>query len=42
MSQWTQAYYESREIAMSRIQAEAERNGTNGVVGVPAPARSMS
>lgn len=34
MPQWTQAYYESREIAMSRMQAEAERDGATGVVGV--------
>jgi uncharacterized protein YbjQ (UPF0145 family) len=34
MPQWTQAYYESREIAMSRMQAEAERDGASGVVGV--------
>lgn len=34
MPQWTQAYYESREIAMSRMQAEAERDGAGGVVGV--------
>lgn len=34
MPQWTQAYYESREIAMARMQAEAERDGASGVVGV--------
>lgn len=34
MPQWTQAYYDSREIAMSRMQAEAERDGATGVVGV--------
>jgi uncharacterized protein YbjQ (UPF0145 family) len=34
MPQWTQAYYESREIAMSRMQAEAERDGATGVIGV--------
>lgn len=34
MPQWTQAYYESREIAMQRMQAEAERDGASGVVGV--------
>ncbi|MGI8869888.1 MAG: heavy metal-binding domain-containing protein [Mycobacteriales bacterium] len=34
MPQWTQAYYDSREIAMARMQAEAERDGGEGVVGV--------
>ncbi|GAC1395706.1 MAG: heavy metal-binding domain-containing protein [Mycobacterium sp.] len=34
MPQWTQGNYESRELAMSRMQAEAERDGANGVVGV--------
>lgn len=34
MPQWTQAYYDSREIAMARMQAEAERDGAHGVVGV--------
>lgn len=34
MPQWTQAYYEAREIAMTRMQAEAERDGAGGVVGV--------
>lgn len=34
MPQWTQAYYDAREIAMSRMQAEAERDGAGGVVGV--------
>ncbi len=34
MPQWTQAYYDAREIAMTRMQAEAERDGASGVVGV--------
>lgn len=34
MPQWTQGNYESRELAMSRMQAEAERDGANGIVGV--------
>jgi uncharacterized protein YbjQ (UPF0145 family) len=34
MPQWTQGNYEARELAMSRMQAEAERDGGNGVVGV--------
>lgn len=32
--QWTQGNYEARELAMSRMQAEAERDGATGVVGV--------
>lgn len=34
MPQWTQGYYEARETAMSRMEAEAERDGARGVVGV--------
>jgi uncharacterized protein YbjQ (UPF0145 family) len=34
MPQWTQGNYEARELAMSRMQAEAERDGAMGVVGV--------
>lgn len=34
MPQWTQGNYEARELAMSRMQAEAERDGADGVVGV--------
>jgi uncharacterized protein YbjQ (UPF0145 family) len=34
MPQWTQAYYDAREIAMARMQAEAERDDAHGVVGV--------
>ncbi|MDT5014980.1 MAG: hypothetical protein QOD39_1140 [Mycobacterium sp.] len=34
MPQWTKGNYEARELAMSRMQAEAERDGANGVVGV--------
>ena len=34
MPQWTQGNYEARELAMSRMQGEAERDGASGVVGV--------
>ncbi len=34
MSVQTQGLYEAREIAMSRMQAEAERDGATGIVGV--------
>jgi uncharacterized protein YbjQ (UPF0145 family) len=34
MPQWTQGNYEARELAMSRMQAEASRDGAAGVVGV--------
>ncbi|MDX6297304.1 MAG: hypothetical protein QOI51_1161 [Nocardioidaceae bacterium] len=34
MPQWTQGNYEARELAMSRMQAEASRDGAEGVVGV--------
>jgi uncharacterized protein YbjQ (UPF0145 family) len=34
MPQWTQGNYEARELAMSRMQSEAERDGATGVVGV--------
>ena len=34
MPQWTQGSYESRELAMSRMQTEAERDGGTGIVGV--------
>lgn len=34
MPQWTQGNYEARELAMSRMQAEAERDAATGVVGV--------
>ena len=34
MPQWTQAYYDAREIAMSRMQSEGERDAATGVVGV--------
>lgn len=36
LPQWTQGFYDAREIAMSRLQAEAERDGGQGVVGVTA------
>jgi uncharacterized protein YbjQ (UPF0145 family) len=34
MPQWTQGNYQARELAMSRMQTEAERDGATGVVGV--------
>jgi len=34
MPQYTQAIYDARELAMSRMQAEAERDQGTGVVGV--------
>jgi uncharacterized protein YbjQ (UPF0145 family) len=34
MAIFTQATYDAREIAMSRMQAEAERDGASGIVGV--------
>lgn len=34
MPQWTTGNYEARELAMSRMQNEAERDGASGVVGV--------
>src|SRR3954452_14461833 len=34
MPQYTQAVYDARELAMSRMQAEAERDQGTGVVGV--------
>jgi uncharacterized protein YbjQ (UPF0145 family) len=34
MPNFTQATYDAREIAMTRMQAEAERDGATGVVGV--------
>jgi uncharacterized protein YbjQ (UPF0145 family) len=34
MPNFTQATYDAREIAMARMQAEAERDGASGVVGV--------
>ena len=34
MPQWTQGSYESRELAMSRMQSEAQRDGGIGIVGV--------
>ncbi|WP_405135318.1 heavy metal-binding domain-containing protein [Nocardia sp. NBC_01388] len=34
MPQWTQGSYQARELAMSRMQAEAERDGGAGVTGV--------
>jgi uncharacterized protein YbjQ (UPF0145 family) len=34
MPQWTQGYYDARETALSRMQAEAERQQATGVTGV--------
>jgi uncharacterized protein YbjQ (UPF0145 family) len=34
MPQWTQGNYQARELAMARMQAEAERDGADGVTGV--------
>jgi uncharacterized protein YbjQ (UPF0145 family) len=34
MPQWTQGNYQARELAMARMQAEAERDGGTGVTGV--------
>jgi uncharacterized protein YbjQ (UPF0145 family) len=34
MPQWTQGYYDARELALSRMQAEAERVQATGVTGV--------
>jgi uncharacterized protein YbjQ (UPF0145 family) len=34
MPNFTQATYDAREIAMARMQAEAERDGASGIVGV--------
>ncbi|MEP6695694.1 MAG: heavy metal-binding domain-containing protein [Pseudonocardiales bacterium] len=34
MPQWTQGYYDARELALSRMQAEAERVKATGVTGV--------
>ena len=34
MPQWTQGYYDARETALARMQAEAERVQATGVTGV--------
>jgi uncharacterized protein YbjQ (UPF0145 family) len=34
LPQWTQGFYDARELAMTRLQSEAERDGAQGVVGV--------
>jgi uncharacterized protein YbjQ (UPF0145 family) len=34
MPQWTQGYYDARELALSRMQAEAERVQADGITGV--------
>jgi uncharacterized protein YbjQ (UPF0145 family) len=33
MVNYTQALYDARELALSRMQAEAERDGAEGIVG---------
>ena len=33
MPNYTQALYDARELALSRMQAEAERDGATGIVG---------
>lgn len=34
MPQWTQGYYDARELALARMQSEAERFGATGITGV--------
>ena len=34
MPNFTQATYDAREIAMARMQAEADRDGAEGILGV--------
>jgi len=34
MTNFTQGLYEARELAMERMQTEAERDGASGIVGV--------
>jgi uncharacterized protein YbjQ (UPF0145 family) len=34
MPQWTQGYYDARELALSRMQSEAERVQASGITGV--------
>jgi len=34
MPQWTQGYYDAREMALGRMQAEAERVEATGITGV--------
>ena len=34
MPQWTQGYYDARELALARMQAEAERDQATGITGV--------
>ncbi len=36
LPQWTQGFYDARELAMTRLQVEGERDGAQGVVGVTA------
>lgn len=41
MPQWTQGNYQARELAMSRMQTEAERDGATGWSGCTSPSRTM-
>ncbi|MGH3444539.1 MAG: heavy metal-binding domain-containing protein, partial [Nocardioidaceae bacterium] len=34
MPQWTQGYYDARELALARMQQEAERVQADGITGV--------
>jgi uncharacterized protein YbjQ (UPF0145 family) len=42
LENFTQGLYEARELAMTRMQAEAERNEAEGIVGVDIVERSFS
>ncbi len=42
MTNFTQALYDARELAMSRMEAEAERLGAKGIVGVRVEEKSFS
>jgi len=42
LDNFTQGIYEARELAMTRMQAEAERNGAEGIVGVNIVERSFT
>ncbi len=34
LTNYTQAIYDARELAMSRLQAEAEAHGAEGIIGM--------
>jgi uncharacterized protein YbjQ (UPF0145 family) len=42
LDNFTQGLYEARELAMTRMQAEAERHGAEGIVGVNIVEKSFS